>query len=397
MIKSTKKKSLLFVLFLLLVLVTSYVQADDIKVISVNSSVKWQPTERGYITYQFKVSSTGKMNVILKHKNLYSTDTYWTVELLADDMDTVLQTYDSTGTDTTYTGASFGVTKGTYYVRVYARKSCSHKFSDTPVTLNVKFVESSNWEVEYNASKKEGNNKQGTATPLTLNKYKYGTIYSKSDVDYYTFKAKSDGYVTITFKHKNIYEADAYWTVQLVNSKTGVVYETTSAGTKKSLTTTTIGVSKGTYFVRISCAGNNYSSVDYSVRVKYTKSSSWEQEYTSSTNKYNNSMSSANKLTVNKTMSGTLSTESDVDYMRFTIKSAGSVNIILSHKYIANAHTYYKISLYNSRTKLVTSFVSKGVDVAVSKSIKLSSGTYFVRIEKGAKWNSSPYKITVKK
>ncbi|MCC8065756.1 MAG: hypothetical protein LIO94_01445, partial [Clostridiales bacterium] len=349
------------------------------------------------ITYLVNVPSTGKMNVVLSHENLYSTSTYWTVQLMAEDMETVLQEYDSTGTDTKYTGASFGVTAGTYYVKVYARKDCSDSFSDTPVTLNVKFVESSSWEVEYNASKKSGNDSQGTATPLTLGAYKYGSIYNKSDVDYYSFKVTSAGYVTFTFKHKNIYESDNYWTVTLVNAKTGELYTKTSAGTKKSMTSVKIGLSKGTYFVKVSCSGSNYSTVDYRLCVKYTKSSSWEKEYTNSTDKTNGSMTTANKLTLNKALNGTLSSESDVDYLRFTVKSSGKVSVIFSHKYMARGKGLYKISIYNSKTKLLYSFMSKGVDSTITKTYKLSAGTYFIRIEKGVKYSSSPYKVTVKK
>lgn len=394
-----RKRSIrmLFCMLLLLVAVTSYVNADETKVISVNKSVVGQAAERAANVYQFNLKSNGKLNLQLKHENLFDTNVYWTVELLAEDMETVIQSFNSTGTDTNKIGGSIGLTKGTYYVKVYARKECSHEFADKPYTLKVKFKKSSSWEIEYNASKKQGNNSQGTATSMKAGKYSYGTISSGSDVDFYKIKIKKAGTISLVFRHPNVYESDTYWNVQIVNDKTEKIYELKSAGTKTKKTTPKIGLSAGTYYIRVAGGSSSkFSDKDYRIRVNYSKTNSWEKEYTSKTSWTNDTMSSANKISRGKWYNGTISSENDVDCMKVTIPSTKTVTIKFAHDYKPRKAKWWKIAVYDSKTTEVYSFYSKGINKSLTKNIRLNKGTYFIKISKGNDWTTRPYKLYVK-
>ena len=393
------KKSLRLVLVALLAVValfTGLVSADATKSIKVNTSYSGTPEERKYDLYEFKLSGSGKVNIQLKHENLYEKDVYYTVEVLAGDLETVIQTFDSTGTDASLTGASLGLTKGTYYVKVYARKDCSHKYSDKPYSMMVKFKRSDSWEIEYDAEKKKGNDSQGTATAMKIGTFSYGTIASDKDVDFFKVTVKKNGYLNMNFRHPNIYEKDVYWNVKLMNGKVEQMFELNSAGTKKSQYSAKIGVTPGTYFVRVAAGSySKYNSKDYRVKVNFTPSSAWEKEYTSKTDKYNDYMSSANKLKFNKKMTGSISKETDVDYYKFTSRVARQLTIRFEHQYRAKRQKYWKVTLVNSNLKEIMSFTSRGFNSSLTKRKYIGKCTYFIKVEKSDKWLTNPYMITI--
>lgn len=287
------------------------------------------------------------------------------------------------------------MTQGTYYVKVYARKECSHEYADKPYQLYVQHVPSTKWEIEYNVAKKQGNNSQATSTPMTAGSYSYGTICSDKDVDFFKIRLKKAGTISIDFRHPNIYEADEYWNVQIVNEKTTKICELTSSGTKTKLTSPTVGVSAGTYYVRISGA-RKYSDRDYKVRVIYKKTANWEKEYTNSPSRFNNTMSTANTFSRGKWIQGTISSEDDVDFMKFSVPSSKTVTIRFAHDYYPKSTKWWQISVYNARTARIYSFYSKAFDKTLTKTIRLGKGTYFIKVSKGSAWTKRAYKLYVK-
>lgn len=392
-----KKKNilgLLFCLSLLVVLATGYVHAEDVTVVPVNTGVTRVGTERNADLYQINLTTAGKLNIVLQHENLFNTKVFWTVQVLAADMEEELQTFDSVGTDENLKGPSLGLTAGTYYVKVYSRKECGHAYSDKPYTMVPSFVPSNNWEIEYNASTKSGNDNQGGATQMTTGKKMYGTIRNSNDVDYYKFTVKKSGYVQLKFNHPNVYLADNCWRVELINSKTQAICSIDSPGTKKSMSTPKIGVSAGTYYIKVT-DGAKCDTSDYSVSVTYKKSSAWEQEYSDKTKKNNNSMPTANSLSLKKTIYGSISDQNDVDFYKINVKSAKRVSFKFSHDYVAKRSKYWSVSVYNSKLKQVYTFTSRGVDKSLTRKISLKKGTYFVQISRGTVWRKDPYKLKV--
>lgn len=387
--------SMLFCVMLMVVLISGSVTAGSVEKVGLNQSVQKVGTSREADVYQINVTTQGKLNVNLKHTNLFDTAVYWTVEVLADDLETVIQTFNSVGTDTNLSGPSLGLSSGTYYIKVWSRKSCSHSYSSEPYTLTPKFTPSNSWEVEYNAKKKSGNSVQGSASSAKVGKKAYGTLGSSNDVDFYKIKVNKNGYITLNFKHQNVYKSEVCWKVALVNSKTSEICSIESKGTQKSVTTSKIGVTKGTYYIKVS-AGSSFDTADYTITPKFVSTNNWEKEYTNSGARTNNSMSSANKISLNKKVGGTISSDSDVDFYTFKLSSAKNVKVQLTHSYKARKAKYWKVQIFNSKLKEVGSFTSKGVDRSTTKALVLKKGTYFVKISKADKLNTEPYGLKIK-
>ena len=369
------------------------VDAANVAVISNKQTVTSSGTERKYEDYQFKVRKNGKLNISFKHENLYDTEVYWTIEVLADDMETVLQTIDITGVATSVNSASLGLSAGKYYIRVWARKDCGHKYSAVDYKLKPTFTTADNWEVEYNATSKKSNDEQVAAKAITANKKYYGTTIDSRDVDFFKIKIKSKGYVILNIKHKNVLDADTCWNMQLVDDQTNVIASVDSLGTKKSTSTPKIGLNPGTYYIKVS-AGRNYNVADYGITVKYTKASNWESEFRGKKN--NNELITANPIKYGKAVNATLATEDDVDCFSVKIPSARRAKVAIKHKYVATQDSFYVVTVYNSKLNEMATITSKGVNSTASKSINFKKGTYYIKVQKGSTYKSSDYSVIVK-
>jgi len=309
-------------------------------------------------------------------------------------LENVLQTFDSIGTDENLSGASLGLTAGTYYVKVYARKDCGHSYSNTPYTMIPQFTPSAQWEIEYNAMAKTGNDEQGGSTQMYSGTPAYGTINKSSDVDFFKFSVKDGGYVELQFSHPNVYSSENCWRVELVNAKTEAVCAIDSKGTKTSMSTPKIGISAGTYYIKVT-KGSEHNSADYTIKANFKKAKNWEKEYSDSTKKNNNSMGTANVISAKKAVNGCLSDANDMDFYKVKIGSTKNVAIKLSHKYIATKRSYWTVTVYNSKLKQVCTFKSRGIDKNAVKRVNLKKGTYFVKVSCGKKWRKDNYKLTV--
>lgn len=395
-----KKKVISCILMFMMVcvaIITSAVtsSADTVTTVKVNKTVKDSGSERNAITYKVSVPSAGKLSVNFRHSNLYDTKTYWTIEVYANDLETVLQTTNVTGVDTNLTAYSLGVDKGTYYIKVWARKDCNDVYSDTMYKLTPKFKKSSTWEIEYNQRTKKTNDSQVAARTIKINKAAYGVIGTSDDVDFFKVRVTKKGYVTLNFSHKNILDDGEMWNVSLVNSKTGVITSFVSKGTNKKLVSPKIGVTPGLYYIKVTAA-SNYSSVDYAVALRFKATGSWETEYNSRTGKYNDKLTTANTIKTNKTISGTLASEDDVDCYKVKIGSSRRVRVVLNHKYIANRRVYYMVEMYNSNLQNVTTIRSYGVSAKAVSAPWVRKGTYYIKVYKGDTYRSGEYKLTVK-
>lgn len=396
-----KKKvisGILMVMMLFVAIVTSTISssAENVTAVRLNKSVRDSGTEREAIIYKISVPSAGRLNVNFKHANLYDTKTYWTIEVLANDLETVLQTVKSTGVDTNLTAYTLGVDKGTYYIKVWARKDCDDNYNDGMYTLTPKFKKSSVWEIEYNQKTKKTNDSQAAARGIAPNKRAYGVIAGENDVDFYKVRVTKKGYVTLNFRHKNILESDEMWEVSLVNAKTDVITSYRSKGTRTGMVSPKIGVTPGTYYIKVSGYNYKYSDVDYSVMLAFKAANGWETEYNNRTGKFNNQLTTANTIKLRKSVMGTLASEEDVDCYKIRIGATRRTAFIFNHKYIANRKIYYTVQVFNSNLQNLTTIRSYGVNSTIRSTLRLRKGTYYIKVFKGDVYRNGDYKLTVK-
>ena len=99
----------------------------------------------------------------------------------------------------------------------------------------------------------------------------------------------------------------------------------------------------------------------------------------------NNSVDTATNISVNTSVSGNLSSSSDVDWYKFTVSEDGFFNITFQHELIDNSRTYWQIRLYDSTgVNFIDGnssyFGVTGNSNKTTNTFGVKAGTYYVKI-----------------
>lgn len=177
----------------------------------------------------------------------------------------------------------------------------------------------------------EDNDSADNANIISVNNKYVGALSDNSDEDWYMFTLEKNGYITVNFSHsKELYKVSSYWAVQIMDKdliqvedsyKRWIVYG------EEDLVTSNIGLSAGTYYIKISIHQYYHTLNPYQLDVDYTPSERFEIEK-------NDNFTNAKKIELNKDYQGVLSTKKDVDYYHITIPYDGKmvINYMCDHQ-----------------------------------------------------------------
>ena len=216
--------------------------------LSMNGDVDW---------YKFTVTQSGYFNVSFEHTLLSSSSDYWDIYIYNDsgvnNVDGSSSYYGVDG-NANLTTHNFGVSAGTYYIKITQDYKSTNDYS-----LTVNFTPSGEWETE-------NNNNMNNANEITLNTPIKGALSMNGDVDWYKVVISASREIAITFNHNVLTSSSTYWRYYLYDSS-GVT-ELLSMGRRgdtESATSDFINVSAGTYYIKV--VKDSYSGTDYSLCV----------------------------------------------------------------------------------------------------------------------------------
>ena len=308
--------------------------------------------------YKFNISGAGYISLTFKHDYVDSKSNYWEAYLYNADQEKMVE-YDYAGSETNYTGGNIGVPAGTYYLKVV-----DYNHSDNDYNFKINYTSSSAWETEFNDDYKSADN-------INVNQTYYGSLMSRDDEDWYCFKTTEAGYISLTFRHDYVDSKSDYWEAYLYNADQEKLVEYDYAGIDTTNNSGKIGLPAGTYYLRI--INYNYSHNDYNFKINYTPSSVWETEF-------NNSYTTADKINYGKTYYGSLMNSDDEDWYKVEVTSGGTKMFYFKHDKVDSSSTYWKVYMYNSDMSEIWDYDSAGNTISYSEKIKLSKGTYYLRI-----------------
>jgi len=356
--------------------------------ISVNKSYYDNISDKYNVDYyKFTLSSAGSVYINFKHENLFDSAEYWTATLYNSNTEEISY-YSFSGTDTSVNTYKVGIDAGTYYLKIRGGNwdSWSDKysrcFSEAMYTFNLKFTKSAYWE-------KENNEEFKTASKVSLNKSYSGSVSDDADIDYYKFTLSSAGRVYINFKHEKLFESEEYWTATLYNSSTEEISYYSFLGTDKSVDTYKLGLTKGTYYLKIR-GGNwdswsdkysrRFSKTTYTFNLNYAKTEYWEKEN-------NEEFKNASKVYINKRYLGSINDDADIDYYKFTLSEKTEIKLAFNIVKQNSEEEYYTVSLYDSKSNEVLSQSIYGNKKTTYINTVLAAGTYYFKI-RGGNWDS---------
>ncbi|WP_217957909.1 S-layer homology domain-containing protein [Acutalibacter muris] len=234
----------------------------------------------------------------------------------------------------------------------------------------------------------EENNTITTANVIAVNSQITGSLSSRSDHDWYSFKLPSDGYISLTFDHDFVDSSGNYWKTVFYtadNKELEHLYwkgNSTTEGTGNKL-----GLPAGTYYLRVGC--DAYSSALYNFKVNFTPSDKWEKEF-------NETIVTANPIPTGTEISGALRSGDDLDWFRFELPEAGTVSLTFAHDFIDSSSNYWKTAFYTGDNKELERLYWKGnsTTAGTGSKIGLPAGTYYLRVGKDT-YSSTTYRFTV--
>ncbi len=295
--------------------------------------------------------------------------------------------YDSAGSELWYvnpnwnsttelisTSETIDLTKGTYY---FAAKQDGSYTGNYSFRLNFDTAGESFTEVGSGS-----NNSMNSASTISVNTNYKGQIAKNDEKDFYKFTLASSGRIAIsaTAKMQWIY----YYVYDSSGNQLWSQNPDWNSTTESISTSEIIDLTKGTYYFVVSRDGS-YTG-NYSFKLGYTNAN---ESFTETGSGSNNTMASANSITLNTTYRGQLALNDEKDFYRFTLSSSTKVNFTAT----ANVKwIYYRIydSSGNELWRDNAYWNSVTEKINTSESITLSAGTYYLVFERDGS-STGPY------
>lgn len=333
------------------------------------------------IYYTFTLAGTNAVTLNFQHPSVGNEYSYWRVTIQSADAGTNYLFVDSPGTTTTSTRSVF-LPAGTYLVNVTIGYY-DHDYSN--YTLTVTAQAATNCEIEKNET-------PATATTIQLATPYTGVIAPllPNDIDYYRFTLDSASQLNLNFTHASNGSDFGYWTVTVQSADAQVEYLAVNIAGTATDTTRTVSLPAGTYLIKV--ARGNYDA-DYSNYILTVSA----QAATPSELEPNNTTATATAINLGAPWTGSLVSDADVDYFRFTLDSASMVSLDFRHPANNEPYSYWHATIQS--TDGLTDYLlldSAGVAADTTRIVALPAGTYLVKVTRGNYWYElTTYTLTV--
>lgn len=218
----------------------------------------------------------------------------------------------------------------------------------------------------FAANEVEPNDDISTATPISVNETVYGYATDGSDDDYYKFTTSSDGYIKVDVNKDYAESWHMYLYLYNGTKKSEMYYfGASSEGIKDS--TIKIGLPKGTYYICVDAG----SESNYSFKVNFVSTNDWEKEF-------NETVVTANTVSVGKTFYGSSFDGNDDDWFKFTTTTDGYMQISTTHDY--GDYNTFRLYTYDGTEKKEVKYLhlSATSEKSALDGGYLKKGTYYL-------------------
>lgn len=206
----------------------------------------------------------------------------------------------------------------------------------------------------------------------------------------YKINLPNDSKIFIRFNRELVESDWRFWEIELYNSTFEPVASfSVIGGDMVAVNSSSYGLRAGNYYIKVS-SGLRWSSATYDFTVKSSKTNAWEKEF-------NNSYDMANSIKLGEKVNGSLMSSSDKDVYKVTINKTQKVRIRFNRKYIENAKSLWKVTLYdNNYRELKTMSVSGGnTSNQYSETVAVKKGTYYLTVTASWWFSSTDYALTL--
>ncbi len=336
--------------------------------------------------YRFELEYDSCIDISFIHDDLTFPTSGWNIKILTEDEQVVCD-YRSLLTDIHLKTGTIGLKAGTYYIKVESQTPVADTYS-----VLIAADKAKNHEFEMNDTPE-------TSTDLPQGIAITGALAEKLlslDKDYYKFTVPADGYVEFYFKHSEIEGDKNGWNIRLMKQDdNGEYYQVVKKMSKwkdKDVSVYSLGLAAGDYYIVIDADSLAHNSATYSIQWNFTAKENFEKEP-------NNVMKRAQTISFNEYYYGAIISSDmifDEDYYKLEITEDMTVNLELGHEIVPDGSISWIASIVDEDNEALYSIESSPDDGVVSTGdVKLSQGTYYVKIETGMYESEIPYYFRV--
>ncbi len=365
--------------------------------VPVKGSASYFPDRQDDDYFLLRMYEDGFVDLKFEHATVKDkVSVCWQVLLFSED-GTCVFSVNSLFTDEINKSGKIGLSRGNYYVLIRNRV-----YADMTYTLTLSRTDNTDYENEKNDSP-EAANLIGVGSTVT------GTVASQIngiDRDYFRFNLVTNGFVVIDFAHEPIADSNDRngWNIVLLDENKNVIYKGISAWADDVTVSASIGLGKGTYYVRIDSENLHLNSDKYYLTVNFTEDAARETEY-------NNTFDTADAVTEHIPVVGVIcenKTDYDTDYYVIDIAEKTDVKIEFFHEKAAGHKEIFNFTFYDSKKNAVKPYSENGSGSTVIKSFSdnekieavyksLEPGKYYVKVTSGIFFADVEYSLSFTK
>lgn len=350
-----------------------------------------------YEAYMFEIKENGAFSIVLEQENLKDiVDDGWHITLYKigeDKSYSELAVFKAYLNIVSQSFSEIGIGAGTYCIVVEA----GTVFISGEFDVTLVFNKTENFEKELNDTKDNA----CAISIKNLSGVIYGAASERSegaDTDWFYFDLVHDMRTEIKFTHEEQGMPQAAWVATVLDSDGKTISDFTSKVSETEISTGTLGLKAGRYFVRVD--SQNISDITYGIKISLSAIGNFEREL-------NNSLETANTLTLGNTIGGALSQRLlglDKDYFVFNLEKPTAIKIKFEHEPSTlekdsnkngwNIRVFYKDG--SDLTSVVKKVSAWKDGELVIDGLGLVAGTYYVCIDADSlSYNSTEYALTV--
>lgn len=233
------------------------------------------------------------------------------------------------------------------------------------------------------AQESEDNGTFGCADVISLGEKVTGNVSTPGDEDFFKFTVSKKGKITIKEYYLRPLDYDGFdsTTLHLYDGIRRVIYEQKD----DAMTSQSISVTPGTYYVRVSQCGMYGSKVSYGFKISFS-----EGKGTYRIDDFS-SFQKARTIGVGSKVYGNIATSSECDYYKFILPQAGIVDLTGARAVTGDNYLLWKSCLYNAKKEKIDA----GMDYRNKVRVGLPAGTYYIKVTRGEKWSKKKYYLMI--
>ena len=216
----------------------------------------------------------------------------------------------------------------------------------------------------------DGNNSFETAVEMALNNKIVDQFQSVGDRDYFKFSVTSPGALSLAFDLPPNGDLYSYFSLELYGPNDTWLSSFSSAKTR---TFPTILIQEGDYYLDAGAAYFSGQSVAYSLTASHVPGSTGVLESES-----NDTVETADALSLSTAMTGKMATGEDLDYFKFSVAGAGVLTLALDLPIGFEDFDPFTLALYDDKGVLLNS-IANGVSQTYQTSLS-KAGDYYLAV-----------------